>query len=97
MNSKATRVSVDAKNTTSSSSTSSQNGTIHGFIRRVGRNFGFIQINGTDSLFFGANDVDPPLSIADLRFGDPVQCEMGQNYQGPAARHVRKVFAFRHI
>ncbi len=70
-------------------------GWFHGFIRRVGSHFGFIQVNPVDTVFFHANGVDHPMSIADLRSGDPVEFKFGRNHQGLVAIHVRKSFALR--
>jgi cold shock CspA family protein len=88
------RVNATAKQIISSLVPDSR-GWFHGFVRSVGKNFGFIQINTVDSLFFGAHYVDPPMAIQDLHSGDPVEFKIGKNYRGFTACHVRRTFAFR--
>lgn len=68
-------------------------GWFHGFVRRVGTYFGFIQVNPIDTVFFHANGVEHPMNIGDLRSGDPVEFKFGRNHQGFIAVHVRKTFA----
>jgi cold shock CspA family protein len=70
-------------------------GWFHGFVDRVGAKFGFIRVNAVDTLFFGAHQVDLPMTIQDLRSGDPVEFRLGRNRQGLVACHVRKTMAFR--
>jgi len=70
-------------------------GWFHGFIKSAGEKFGFIRVNPVDELFFGAHEVDLPLTIRDLRPGDAVEFRLGRNRRGLAACHVRKTLAFR--
>lgn len=70
-------------------------GWFHGFVRRVGIHFGFIQVNPTDTLYFPANGLDHPMSISDLRPGDPVEFKLDRNHLGVVAVHVRKTFALK--
>lgn len=70
-------------------------GWFHGFVRRIGTHFGFIQVSGEYALPFFAWGVDTPMRIHDLRSGDPVEFKIGRNYKGPIAVHVRKTFALR--
>ena len=70
-------------------------GWFHGFVQTVGAKFGFIRVNALDTLFFGAHHVDLPMTIKDLRSGDPVEFRLSRNRQGLVACHVRKTLAFR--
>lgn len=70
-------------------------GWFHGFVQTVGERFGFIRVSPIDTLFFGAHHVDHPMTIRDLRSGDPVEFRLSRNRQGLVACHVRKTPAFR--
>jgi hypothetical protein len=70
-------------------------GWFHGFVKSAGAKFGFIRVSPVDELFFGAHEVDQPLTIHDLRPGDPVEFRIGRNRKGLVACHVRKTLAFR--
>jgi hypothetical protein len=70
-------------------------GWFHGFVQSVGEKFGFIRVNPIDTLFFGAHQVDHPMTIGHLRSGDPVEFRLSRNSQGLVACHVRKTLAFR--
>jgi cold shock CspA family protein len=70
-------------------------GWFHGFVKSAGAKFGFIRVSPVDELFFGAHEVDQPLTIRDLRPGDPVEFRLGRNGKGLVACHVRKTLAFR--
>ncbi len=71
-------------------------GWVRGFVKSVGCRFGFIQARPEqDPLFFCANTVDAPMTIQDLRNGDPVKFKIGRNYKGCMAIHVQKTFALR--
>lgn len=68
-------------------------GWFHGFVRRVGSHFGFIQVNPLDTVFFHASGVEHPMNIDNLHSGDPVEFKFGRNHKGFIAVHIRKTFA----
>ena len=72
-------------------------GWFHGFVDRTGEKFGFIRVSNVDRLFFGAHEVDQPMTIRDLRSGDAVEFRLGRNREGLVACHVRKTLAFRSL
>jgi cold shock CspA family protein len=64
-------------------------------VQSVGEKFGFILVNPLDTLFFGAHQVDLPMTIRDLRSGDAVEFRLSRNRQRLVACNVRKTLAFR--
>jgi cold shock CspA family protein/uncharacterized LabA/DUF88 family protein len=67
-------------------------GTIQNLVEREADNkyFGFITPQaGGDNLWFGARDLDG-VAFSMLSRGDTVSFELGKNWQGPCAQHVRR-------
>lgn len=68
-------------------------GTIQNLIERVAENkyFGFIApASGGENIWFGDRDLDD-IAFRALSRGDSVTFEVGQNWQGICAKHVRQV------
>jgi cold shock CspA family protein len=88
---------VDSENVPNATLIADSRGWFHGFVHSAGEKFGFIRVNQDDTLYFGANHVDYPLTISDLRPGDAVEFRLNRNRQGLVACHVRKMLAFRAV
>jgi cold shock CspA family protein len=70
-------------------------GWFHGFVRRVGERFGYIQVSPQDAIFFHVTGVESPAHIGDLRHGEPVEFKLERNERGPIAVHVRKSLSLK--
>jgi cold shock CspA family protein len=68
-------------------------GWFHGFVNSLKGDYGFIQVKPHQSLYFCASEVDSPMTIQGLRYGDQVEFKLGRNPKGCVAVHVRKIFA----
>lgn len=64
-----------------------------GFIRRIvsNKNFGFIESDGKDNIFFHKEDVQPNSLYDELSEGDEVQFMIDKTPKGPRARNVERV------
>lgn len=64
-----------------------------GNIKRIvlHKNFGFIEANGKDNIFFHREDVVPQSSYTDMLEGDKVTFLMDKTPKGPRARNVKIV------